>query len=55
MIMDKWPGNPFYKHGLTLIPAWMCNYIYYTVWDEMIDPFQNFNSAAIETKLNDIY
>ena len=23
----------FYKHGLTLIPAWISNYTHYNVWD----------------------
>ena len=25
---------PFYLHGLTLIPAWISNYIHYKVWYE---------------------
>ena len=25
--------GPFYLHGLTLIPAWISNYIPYKVWD----------------------
>ena len=25
--------GPFYKHGLTLIPAWINNYTHYEVWD----------------------
>ena len=33
---------------LTLIPAWLRNYIHYKVWDENIYPFANFNSAAVE-------
>ena len=28
--------GPFYLHGLTLIPAWISNYIHYKVWDEII-------------------
>ena len=40
--------SPFYKHGLTLIPAWISNYIHYKVWDEFISPFPNFNSVAVE-------
>ena len=31
----------FYKHGLTLIPAWISNYIQYKMWDEIIYPFPN--------------
>ena len=33
----------FYKHRLTLIPAWISNYIHYKVWDENIYQFPNFN------------
>ena len=29
------PGAPFYLRGLTLIPAWINNYIHYKVWDEI--------------------
>ena len=28
-------GEPFYKHGLTLIPAWMIDYMLSKVWDEI--------------------
>ena len=38
----------FYKHGLTLNPAWIGNYIYYKVWDEIIYPFLNFNGAPLK-------
>ena len=27
--------GPFYLHGLTLIPAWISNYILYKVWNEI--------------------
>ena len=40
--------GPFYQHGLTLIPAWISNYIHYKVWDEITYPFLNFNGATIE-------
>ena len=33
---------------LTLIPAWISNYIHCKVWDEITYPFPNFNSATIE-------
>ena len=26
---------PFYLHGLTLIPAWITNYIHYKLWGEI--------------------
>ena len=40
--------GPFYKHGSTFIPAWISNYTYYNVWDEITYPFLNFNSATVE-------
>ena len=40
--------GPFYQHGLTLIPAWISNYIHYKVWDEIIYPFLNFNGVNFE-------
>ena len=40
--------SPFYQHGLTLIPAWICNHIYHKVWDEITYPFLNFNGATVE-------
>ena len=44
--LDTW--GPFYKHGLTLILAWISNYILYNVWDEINYPFLNCNGATIE-------
>ena len=41
-------SGPFYQHGLTLIPAWISNYIHYKEWDEITYPFLNFNGATIE-------
>ena len=35
---------------LTLIPAWMNNYIHYKVLDEITYPFPNFNGCKIHTK-----
>ena len=32
--------DPFYEHGLILMPAWIGNYIHYRVWDEITSPFQ---------------
>ena len=40
--------GPFYSHGLTLIPAWISNYIRYNMWDEITYPFLNFNGATVE-------
>ena len=44
----KTSRGPFYSHGLTLIPAWISNYIHYKVWNEITYPFLNFNSATVE-------
>ena len=40
--------SPCCWHGLTLIPAWMSNYLYYNVWGEIVYPIPNFNGATIE-------
>ena len=40
--------DPFYEHGLTLILAWISNYIHYKEWDKIIYPFLNFNGATVE-------
>ena len=41
---------PFYQHpyGSTLIPAWVHNYIHYKMWDEITNPFPDFNGANVE-------
>ena len=38
--------DPFYLHGLTLIPAWIHSYIHYKVWYGFAYPFPNFNGAT---------
>ena len=43
-----WASSPFYQHGLTLIPAWISNYMPSEVWDEIIYPFLNFNGCTVE-------
>ena len=35
----------FYKHGLTLIFAWIGNYMPSKVWDEITYPFPNYTAA----------
>ena len=42
------PRSPFQWHGLTLIPAWINDYIHYNVWDGIIYPFTNFNCCTVE-------
>ena len=44
----KYPSGPFYKHGLTLIPAWISNYIYHKVWHGIAYPFPKFDSCTVE-------
>ena len=41
-------SSPFYKHGLTLIPAWISNHMSSKVLDEITYPFLNFNGATVE-------
>ena len=41
-------SSPFYLHGLTLIPAWISNYMPRKVCDEITYPFLNFNGATVE-------
>ena len=36
------------KHGLTLIPAWISNYMPSKMCDEISNPFPNFNSRIVE-------
>ena len=38
----------FYKHELSLIPAWISNYVRYNMWDEIAYPFQNFSDFTVE-------
>ena len=39
-VVNTW--CPFYKHGLTLIPAWISNYIHYKVWDEITSYYHSY-------------
>ena len=41
-------GTAYTISVLTLIPAWISNYIHYKVWDEITYPFLNFNGATVE-------
>ena len=38
----------FYRHGLSLIPAWISNHVPNKVWDEITYPFPNINGATVE-------
>ena len=39
----QYSSDLFYRHGLTLIPAWISNHMRTKVWDEITYPFSNFN------------
>ena len=41
-------SSPFNLRGLTLISAWISNYIHYKVWGEITYLFLNFNGATVE-------
>ena len=45
---QKTSSGPFYQHGLTLISAWMSNYIHHKVWDEIAYVFLNVNGATVD-------
>ena len=40
--------GPFYQHGLTLISAWISNYISSKVWEEITYPFQNISRTPVD-------
>ena len=40
--------EPFYQHGLNLIPIWVSNHTHSEVWNGIIYPFINFNSYTVE-------
>ena len=41
------PG-PLLLTWLTLIPAWISNYIHHKLWDEITYKFLNLNDATVE-------
>ena len=40
--------DPLLLRSLTLIPAWISNFVHYEVRDEIIYPFSNFNGVIVE-------
>ena len=40
--------GPFYKHGWTLIPAWISNHIHDDAWNEITYPFPKFKNATFQ-------
>ena len=47
-VIPKMSWDHLYSHGLTLIPAWISNYMPSKMWDEITYPFPNFNGATVE-------
>ena len=43
-------SGPFYKHDITLIPAWISNDIHYKVWGDIIYPSPHFIGALVEVR-----
>ena len=39
--------GPFYQHGVTLIPAWISDYMLRNVCDEIAYPSLNFNGFTV--------
>ena len=50
LIIPNYLQGPYKKHGLTLISKWISNYRPSTVWDEITNPFPNFNSTTFEVR-----
>ena len=42
------PTGSFYKYGLIITPAWIDNHMPSKMYDEITDPFWNFNSLTVE-------
>ena len=40
--------GPSFSHGLTLLPSWISIYIHCKLWDEIINPFSNFNGCWVK-------
>ena len=40
--------GPSHWNGITLIPAWISDYMHFKGWDEITNPFPNFNGCTIE-------
>ena len=47
VLTNHWP---FYKHGLTLIPAMITNHVLSKVWGEITYPFLYFNDCTDEVQ-----
>ena len=43
----KYISGALYQCGLTLILAWISNYIHHNVWDDIAYPFPNFNRGSV--------
>ena len=40
--------GPCYYHGVTLVPAWLSDYVHHKVYDGINYPFPNLNDATVE-------
>ena len=40
--------DPFYQHGLTIIPSWINNRMPSKVWDQITYPLRNVNGCTVE-------
>ena len=47
-LIETAPWGHFYLHGLTLIPAWIVNYIHHKVEYEITYPLPKFNGCTVE-------
>ena len=44
-------GTQLMIRGLTLIPAWISNYIQYEMWDRITNPFPNFDGKFVSCRI----
>ena len=42
--------GPFYSQGISLIPAWINNYIQYKVWDDITNQFLSLNGVEVDVR-----
>ena len=49
-VSERGCWDPFYWHGLTLIPLWMNNHIPSKSWDKIPYPLQNYKGGTVEVR-----
>ena len=47
VLHGKYTRDPFYLHGLTLIPVWISNHTPRGVWDGITYPFPNGGTVEV--------